>query len=95
MSKQFKLEPFKIGDRVAWESQSHGSMKTKVGTVVAINPPNGIEHVKVKWGLIGSGYARDHQSYIVAVKAGKTDKAKPKHYWPRVSALRLFVGDEK
>ena len=90
MSKQFKL-----GDRVAWESQSRGSMKTKVGTVVAINPPNGIEHVKVKWGLVGSGYARDHQSYIVAVKVGKTDKAKPKYYWPRVTALRLFVGDEK
>ena len=89
MSKQFKLEPFKIGDRVEWESQSAGSVKKKVGTVVAINPPNGIEHVKVKWGLNGAGYARDHQSYIIAVKVGKTDKAKLKHYWPRVSALRL------
>jgi len=95
MSKQLELEPFKIGDRVEWESQSHGSMKTKVGTVVAINPPNCIEHLMAKWGLKGAGYARDHESYIVAVKAGKTDKAKPKYYWPRVSALRLFAGDEK
>lgn len=82
-------QKFNVGDRVEWESQSAGSMKKKVGTVVAINPPNGNEHIKEKWGLNGAGYARDHESYIVAVKAGKTDKAKPKHYWPRVSALRL------
>lgn len=83
MSQQFKL-----GDRVEWESQSAGSMVKKIGVVVAINPPGGIEHVKVKWKLNGAGYARDHESYIIAVKVGKTDKAKPKHYWPRVSALR-------
>jgi hypothetical protein len=84
MSQQFKL-----GDRVEWESQSSGSTTKKVGTVVAINPPNCIEHLMAKWGLKGAGYPRDHKSYIIAVKAGKTDKAKPKHYWPRVSALRL------
>lgn len=80
---------FKLGDCVEWESQSAGSLVKKVGVVVAINPPGGVEHVKVKWGLVGAGYARNHESYIIAVKVGKTDKAKPKHYWPRVSALRL------
>lgn len=86
---------FKLGDRVEWESQSAGSMVKKSGVVVAINPPGGIEHVKTKWKLNGAGHSRNHESYIISVKVGKTDKAKPKYYWPRVSALRLVELAEK
>jgi hypothetical protein len=33
------------------------------------------------------GPSRDHVSYLVSVKIGKTDEAKKGLYWPRVSQL--------
>ena len=75
---------FNIGDTVTWWSSSNGSRTEKTGKVVAVIPlgvsPNG-------WGLDAPGCWRDHESYIVEVKVGKTARAKPKNYWPRVSAL--------
>jgi hypothetical protein len=77
---------FKVNDRVTWWSSSGGSRTEKTGNVVEIIPADNRPDAK-RWGLDSPGYGRDHESYIVAVKIGKTDKAKPKHYWPRVSAL--------
>ena len=94
-----------LGDTVVWESQANGRTKTKTGIIVGIVPAGrrmGLLHyiagaitigearTKYATGPIdGGGLARDHESYLVAVKTGKTDAAKLTLYWPRVSALRL------
>ncbi|WP_238556028.1 hypothetical protein [Dickeya sp. NCPPB 3274] len=82
---------FDIGDAVFWESQANGSYKRKEGTIVAVIPA-GIAPVLTSHASLlppGAGsLPRKEQSYIVSVP-GKTDKAKPKHYWPRTSALNL------
>lgn len=76
---------FKIGDKVQWTSQSGGSSKTKIGMVVKIikngsrPSPDEIRY---------PGRARYHDSYLVSVKTGKTEKAKEKLYWPIVSKLQ-------
>lgn len=75
----------KIGDQVAWYSSSAGSRTYKVGRVVAVVPEG--TRPGAGFGLDAPGGPRDHESYVVAVKVGKTDRAKPKHYWPRASAL--------
>jgi hypothetical protein len=76
---------FKKGETVTWKSSSLGTWKEKTGTIVSV----------VKIGeapdLMGSGWPRDHESYVVSVPQGSTGKAKPKLYWPRVSALRLVI----
>lgn len=81
---------FKIGDRVTWSSQAQGFAREKTGTVVEVvekgnRPSRKFDDLHKG---IGCGYGRDHDSYVVEVRTGKTDKAKPKHYWPRASALR-------
>lgn len=72
-----------LGMKVKWVSQANGGWKEKVGTVVEVvdanYPPK---------SPAGSGWMRNHESYIVSVP-GKTAKAKPKLYWPRVSALKV------
>ncbi len=74
---------FKKGDKVTWSSSAQGSWKTKTGTVVKV----------VKSGespkLVGSGWPRDHESYVIEVPQGVTGKASSKLYWPRVSALKV------
>jgi len=42
---------------------------------------------------LGGGGKRDHESYLVAVKTGKTDRAKKSLYWPHVAWLRKVNGD--
>lgn len=91
---------FKIGDKVTWSSQSGGSTTTKSGEVAGIVPPrtycnwhdlrgcNIDEKYKTLTRRFDGGL-RNHESYIVMVKTGKTDKASPVLYWPRVSSLRL------
>ena len=76
-----KYMTFKLNDKVAWASQSQGSARRKVGTVVQVIPAN------VPPKLVGSGLARPHESYVVSVP-GKTARAKPKIYWPVVSLLQ-------
>ncbi|NDY89746.1 hypothetical protein [Ideonella livida] len=76
---------FKVGDSVSWSSQAQGSTKQKFGEVVAVVPVRGA--IPDGFQITGAGSPRDHESYIVAVKSGKTDKAKLKLYWPRVNAL--------
>lgn len=82
---------FKIGDQVEWSSQAQGSETTKQGRIVAVvsagDRPNRDNFEDLYKGP-GCGFGRDHESYVVRVVAGKTGNAKPKHYWPRVSALR-------
>jgi len=74
---------FKKGDKVKWSSSAQGSWKEKTGVVVKVvragSEPN----------LVGSGWPRDHESYVVEVAQGTTGKAKPKLYWPRVAGLEL------
>lgn len=76
---------FKIGDTVAWTSSASGGTTSKSGTIVQVVPIG--SRPGREWGLDAPGSPRDHISYVVAVKVGKTDKAKPRHYWPRVAAL--------
>ena len=76
------MNTFKLNDKVVWRSQAQGMWRQKVGTIVQVIPPNG-DPPK----LIGSGWARDHESYVVSVP-GKTARAEPKLYWPVASLLK-------
>ena len=78
------MKTFNIGDRVTWNSSSSGSWKTKTGVIVEI-----IAKGKTS-KLAGSGWPRDHESYIVSVESGKR-VIRPKMYWPRVSKLELVT----
>jgi hypothetical protein len=83
---------FKLGDTVTWTSQAQGSEKTKIGVVVEVVPENKkintwlarYEKYLIQFGM----GRRNHESYLVEVRDGKTDKARPKLYWPLVSKLR-------
>jgi hypothetical protein len=73
---------FKLNDVVSWNSASAGIWKEKTGTVVeVVKAGKAPAHEKSDW------FSRDHESYVVSVPSG--GKAKPKIYWPRVSALKL------
>lgn len=65
----------KVGDRVAWTSQSAGRSKAKRGTVVEIVLPGERPNIK------GVGWGRDHVSYLVREDSGRL-------YWPRVAHLK-------
>lgn len=86
---------FKLGDSVTWDSQAGGSFREKTGVIVEVIPPKGKFSNAIREKYLdlfkgaGVGFPRPEVSYIVAVPQGKTGKAKPKHYWPRTSALRL------
>ncbi|MEX9785662.1 MULTISPECIES: hypothetical protein [Providencia] len=85
---------FAIGDEVTWTSQAQGFEREKIGTVVAVLKPHAHftnqhrESFPDLFKNAGVGYPRDEISYVVSVPQGKTGKAKPKHYWPRTSALK-------
>lgn len=89
---------FKIGDIVTWKSQAQGYEKVKTGEIVGVVPANRIPYPSsfVKKyhpfdfiQMYGCSLPRKEESYIVKVKDGKTDEAKPKLYWPRVKSLTL------
>jgi hypothetical protein len=97
---------FKIGDRVKWTSQAGGYAAEKTGTVVAVIPvgrrfgllkylrPLNLDEARACYNtgpIDGAGLARDHESYLVEVKTGKTDAAKKTLYWPRVKGLALVA----
>ena len=71
-----------IGQTVSWVSQSQGREIQKTGNVAVVVPAGEWPHP-----LISDGLPRNHESYIIKVSP-KKGKAKPKLYWPRVSALR-------
>ncbi len=78
---------FGIGDTVRWSSQAGGVRKEKVGEVVAVvaakSLPNREQFLSLYKGA-GIGISRDHESYVVRVRTGKTAT---KDYWPRVNSL--------
>jgi hypothetical protein len=85
-----------VGTKVTWTSQSKGVKTTKCGTVAAVVPRGGspkrtfaaVSRTLDVRSAIGSGLPREHESYLVSVDVGKTDKAKPALYWPPVNQLR-------
>ena len=92
---------FTLGQTVKWRSSAGGTWKEKQGEVVHV--VKGKSHCPdKKWmesrykasaSPIDGGYRRDHESYIIKVP-GTSEKARPRLYWPRVSALEL-VEEEK
>lgn len=84
-----------IGEVITWESQSSGTKTRKTGAIVEIVPAG--RRIRNAWAYksklyntrtIGSVLSiRDHESYLVAVKTGKTDKAKLSLYWPKVENI--------
>lgn len=80
---------FKLGDEVSWSSSANGSTAKKIGDVVEVIPagkPIGSSKFKT---LNGGGLPRKEESYVVCVGVKPGSRAKPKYYWPRVSALSL------
>lgn len=79
-----------VGKTVTWTSQSHGSKKTKTGTVVAlvhggVSPDRLSIVTSGKYRTSNSmpypGLPRDHNSLLVNVNGDL--------YWPRVSLLEV------
>lgn len=81
---------FKLGDEVSWISQAGGHAKKKIGNVVEVIPA-GVSTLdsKFRMELDASSTPRKEESYIVCVDVKPGSRAKPKYYWPRVSALSL------
>lgn len=85
---------FKIGDQVAWTSQSGGSKKDKVGVVLmVIKADSDVRAVSVSGfkPLSNPGMRRDHDSYIVGVRSKSASRGDL--YWPRAAALRKVLSD--
>jgi len=95
MSRRKTLLPtFHCGDYVKWTSQAGGFAKTKYGVVVGI-VPRGEALYKTYARLClhkmpkGSGFARNHESYLVGV-----GRSYSKIYWPRVARLKRATMEE-
>lgn len=98
---------FIVGDKVSWKSGAGGYSKEKHGVVVRVIPPNisptqlihkmGTPDDKTlyeKYNLQpmnGCGYARSHESYLIAVEQTLNSRKKHKLYWPRVAQLRKMI----
>ena len=80
---------FKVGDEVTWESQANGGWAKKIGYVVEVIPAGKPISSSKFSTLSGGGLPRKEESYVVCVGPKPDSRAKPKYYWPRVSALRL------
>ena len=89
----------KVDDKVSWESHGPRGYTVKYGVIVQVVPPGELprETEFIARGLrFMYGYGREadigtprkNESYLVEVP-GKTAKAMPKLYWPRVSQLKL------
>ncbi len=78
-----------LGKTVEWSSQSGGFAKTKSGTVVevvAVGKYPDRERFADLYRGPGVGTHRKMESYVVAVKTGKTAI---RHYWPRPGGLTV------
>ena len=81
---------FKENDEVIWSSQAGGREKVKIGTVVEVIPAGkSILRSRFRHELDASISPRREESYVVCVGPKPGSRAKPKYYWPRVSALSL------
>ncbi|PKH21447.1 hypothetical protein CIG19_16760 [Enterobacterales bacterium CwR94] len=81
---------FKLGDEVSWISSASGITKKKIGNVVDVIAPGvSVHKSKFKDDLDASTIPRKEESYVVCVGPRPGSRAKPKYYWPRVSALSL------
>ncbi|MCP3965621.1 MAG: hypothetical protein GY718_04595 [Lentisphaerae bacterium] len=91
---------FYRGDDVRWSSQAQGTWKKKTGQIIAVVPPRSQPEDTLYQKNINTaeyysyefGNPRDHESYIIAVN-GKTNRAKPRLYWPKVKGLELDGGN--
>ena len=96
---------FVVGDTVTWTSQSSGVAKTKQGVIIALVPQHArASHITSRLAeqtgktlfdlydlssLDGSGAARNHDSYLIAVpQVSRRGTKKQKLYWPKVTGLR-------
>ena len=78
----------KLGTRVEWIGRSGGGVAHHTGTVVQVVLPGwkpSSEWIGLHNGA-GVGDPRSHESYVIEEVIGKR---KPRHYWPRVSALKV------
>ncbi|MFY0403314.1 hypothetical protein ACOMDP_11830 [Pantoea dispersa] len=81
---------FKVGDEVSWSGASNGSWKEKIGDVVEVIPAGVSVYSSMFCNeLDASSIPRKEESYVVCVGPKPGSRAKPKYYWPRVSALKL------
>lgn len=86
----------KVGDLVTWSSQSGGFATEKRGRVVMVVPAGRNTALALannpelhRMGrTFANSYPRDHESYLVAVRSGKTEKSAEVLYWPRAKGLR-------
>jgi hypothetical protein len=94
---------FRVGDFVTWTSQSQGSTKTKTGKVVAnalvangIRPGDYADLHFPEHRLMFDGWDWETNGVLVEVYDGKTTRAKPKLYMPKVKNLKPIptIGDE-
>lgn len=110
MPRAMSVRSFRLGNRVKWTSASAGSTKTKIGTIVAVFPPDrggrAIVVKEVTWranacthrSACGGSLPRDHESYLVGVRGQRTNPGPfctgPK--WPAWGQLhRGEVRDEE
>lgn len=86
---------FKVGDVVEWASQSGGHTKTKRGVVLFAHDNAG--HVRPidvwkahfqKHKRMFDGWSFEQDGILVEVCDGKTSRAAPKLYMPRVARVR-------
>lgn len=75
----------KVGEKVKWSSQAHGSWKEKEGTVVALVPEHGL--LQSKYGGLptpkGAVHASGSDRYVVRFERART----PKLYVPLASVV--------
>lgn len=92
---------FKIGDQVTWSSQAGGFTAIKTGEVVGVVPAGVyISAANMRGATIApvdaaltkrfDGGKRTHESYLVKLRPGLTEKSTPVLYWPRVNSLRAL-----
>lgn len=84
---------FKLGDEVSWTSQANGGFTKKIGVVVEVIPAGKPISSSKFTTLSGGGAPRKEESYVVCVGPKPSSRAKPKYYWPRVSALSIHKNE--
>ena len=87
---------FRIGDTVTWSSQAQGSTTTKTGKVVAnalvadgVRPGEYADLHFPEHRAMFDGRSWETHGVLVEVPGGKTARARPKLYMPKVKHLKL------
>lgn len=81
---------FKVGDIVQWSSQAGAYWKSKIGVITQVVPAQELPTPLPKH--YGGGSWRNHESYVVDCRA--SERHKPNTYWPVVSKLKPWHGEE-